>query len=192
MSKEEQNIKSFDEELVTSLKSGDDRLLKKFYLDTRPEFIEWARKKFSLGEVQAKDVYQDAVIIIYENIQLGKLDELKKGLKSFLYIVGRNIILNQDKKKNVIKNHEGKVSEHYQHIAESREKEAPPAIKNLISNMSEPCKSILIHYYYDNLPLKEIAHIMNYKNMTVAKNQKQRCFKRLKQEIEKIKNQLYS
>jgi DNA-directed RNA polymerase specialized sigma subunit len=56
-----------------------------------------------------------------------------------------------------------------------------------LSCMKTPCKSILQHYYLDNLNLKEIALSLGYKSAQSVKVQKYRCLKTLKDNIFKIK-----
>lgn len=54
------------------------------------------------------------------------------------------------------------------------------AIKEAFTQMQEPCHTLLTLFYYQRLPMNEVAAQLNYKNPDVAKSQKSRCMKKLK------------
>ena len=49
-----------------------------------------------------------------------------------------------------------------------------------LSNLGEPCKTILVQYYYMKQTMQEIAAMFHYTNAENAKNQKYKCLQRLK------------
>ena len=49
-----------------------------------------------------------------------------------------------------------------------------------ISNLGEPCKSLLEAYYLQKRSMLEIATSFGYTNAETAKNQKYKCLMRLK------------
>jgi RNA polymerase sigma-70 factor (ECF subfamily) len=66
---------------------------------------------------------------------------------------------------------------------------AASRIKKEIGTMLEPCKSLIILFYYDSLSFKEIASRMGYKNEGVAKNQKKRCLQKLREATQNLENE---
>ncbi len=51
-------------------------------------------------------------------------------------------------------------------------------INQAIENLGEPCRTILLHYYFHQLSLERIAEQLHYANANVAKQQKFRCVER--------------
>ena len=58
--------------------------LEEVYLRYRGEFISWARKQMNCSTDQAKDAYQQAIIILYENIVSAKLVVLQSSEKTYI------------------------------------------------------------------------------------------------------------
>ena len=61
------------------------------------------------------------------------------------------------------------------------------ALAQLVDDMGEPCKTILISYYFKALSLKLIAEAMDYKSDQVARQQKYRCIQQLRLKAEELK-----
>jgi RNA polymerase sigma factor (sigma-70 family) len=62
--------------------------------------------------------------------------------------------------------------------------ESLEAVKSGLEELSTRNKAILKLYYYRQLPLKDIAQRLGYENVDVVKNQKVRCIKYLKKQVE--------
>lgn len=174
--------------LLQSVKNGDQETLSRFYKDGRAGFIKWSEKHFHCKEVEAVDVYQDAIITLYENIVRGKyVHQPGSSIKTYLYAIGKNIFL---KKMSMEKKIQDKVIPNFstQTEDETDEKEAEiaadehryNAVMQAFAAMKEPCKSILKYFYYQGLSMKQIADKMGYKSDQVVKSQKVRCLKTLK------------
>ena len=58
--------------IIDLIKSGDREVLQKIYNENRDTFIKFS-KKYNVEEYDALDIYQDAVLIFYENIISGKI-----------------------------------------------------------------------------------------------------------------------
>ena len=60
-------------------------------------FISWLTNKFNCSEDEARDVYQFAVMTLYDNIKNEKLLELNSSVKTYLFAIGKHKILEQKK-----------------------------------------------------------------------------------------------
>jgi len=62
-------------------------------------------------------------------------------------------------------------------------------IRETLIGMKEDCKTILLYYYFEKLPMKIIAEKMKLSSEQVAKNKKYNCLKTLKKNVlAKFKN----
>ena len=68
------------------------------------------------------------------------------------------------------------------------QEELKNAIYELVTNMTEPCKTILWSFYWENQSMREIADAMNYANARVATTQKSRCMTKVSIAMEEIIN----
>lgn len=177
-----------EQELINSLKTGNKTTLKNLYLLHKDTFSSFA-KKFSGSKNEILDIYQDAIIILFEKAIDGKLDNLKCSLKTYLFSIGKNMIYNKLKENNkMVLMH----SKPFNDVCEedisfdvaplnTYQKQLQTAFR-LLGNQ---CKEILTLFYYQGYNLDEITITLGYEKKDVVKSQKSRCLKQLKSLIKK-------
>ena len=180
-------MKKKDKQYIELLKKGDRQVLSEIYSSYFDACYSWVRKNFSADKEDFNDVFQDAVIALYEAAVDHKLDDVSCSLKTYLFAVCRNLLM---KKMRLQKNIDMKVEEVAVHfrdwVDESDESQEKIALmKEEVNTMGEPCRSILTHFYYHNLDLEEIKEKMDYPNANVVKVQKSRCLKYLREKMQK-------
>ena len=176
--------------MIDSLQKGDTSELGWFYLSKKDEFIRWAEKYFDCRNIEVTDIYQDAVIIMYENIVSGKFIKEEATIKTYLYGIAKNLFLkrlNLEQKAND-QTSEIKVQWYDEQEYDSNDEAEYEATMTAFAQMKDPCKSILKYFYYKKLSMKEIAHKLGYKSESVVKSQKVRCLKTLKGTAKEILN----
>jgi RNA polymerase sigma factor (sigma-70 family) len=136
------------------------------------------------SEDEARDVFQDAVVVLYQKLQ-DESFELTCKIQTFLYSVSRNLWLNEIRMKSWY-SPENEIKEENADITETDTEEDEGIRKNItqlnhcIEKLGQPCSSLIKMYYIDNLSMTEIAEKMSYTNADNAKNQKYKCLQRLK------------
>lgn len=125
------------------------------------------------------------------NARSGKLIQLDSGLKTYLFSVGKNVLLKKYKLKKKEVSYEEVNSKSdtlelydYDELFNYKNK-LIDKVAELAVKMKEPCRSILKYYYYENLSMGKIAEEMKYKNADTVKSQKLRCIKYLEELLEK-------
>lgn len=171
------------------LKQGDEAVIRDVYQEFRPGFLLFA-KRYDLDGDTILDVYQDAIMALCENAKKGNLDSLSSSLKTYLFSIGKYMIydrLRKEKKQVIFENIENFHFEWEEYSDESNNEE----IKQLqasFSKMGSKCREILLLFYYEERTLDEITELMEYENKDVAKSQKSRCIKSLKELIKTGRN----
>jgi RNA polymerase sigma-70 factor (ECF subfamily) len=127
------------------------------------------------------DIYQEAVMIVYEKVASRKLTVLESSLKTYLFAVSKNLILKMLRRREITQAalaERDKLALHddSEELAELRREK----VRTIVANLPDPCKSILQMYYYQQLSMRLIAEQLGYKSEDVAKVQKNRCMKSLK------------
>jgi len=171
-----------DSEIVELIKRGDERSLETLY---RKHYRMMARLiiRNSGTEDDAKDVFQDALIVLWEKIRTGKF-ELSSKLSTYLYSVCQNLWHKELNRKQRFTTTEHDIGEAPEHDRQER-----IAIVNACINQLKPdCRQILMYYYFDELPMTEIAAKMDFANADSAKTKKYKC----KQELDKLIKSQYS
>jgi len=175
-----------DNSLIKQIKSGNKAALATVYKQYKKEFLLYA-KRFSLGEEELLDVYQDAVISLYENIVSGKLEKLSSSLKTYLFSIGKYQIYSRRKappSPEALTEFELQLHEEGEDERLSLE-ENIGRLQEAYQDLGEKCQEVLRMFYYENLSITEIKVRLGYSSKDVVKSQKSRCLKQLKEIVMK-------
>jgi RNA polymerase sigma factor (sigma-70 family) len=170
-----------DKEILKAIRTGNNEwVLSNLYKEILPRI-----KKFIMGnsgsEDDAKDIFQDTVMIFYNQVKLNKFDESKE-IGGFMYSVARNLWINKAKRDNRmvnIKDMEAKTEPAMDALDDLITEEKAKAIEEVMDQIGEECKKLLKYSIYDKLSLKEIAVKMGYSSEAVAKTYNYRCKQKL-------------
>ncbi|HTM98734.1 MAG TPA: sigma-70 family RNA polymerase sigma factor [Pedobacter sp.] len=171
-----------DREVVLGILNNSEEALNKLYVGYYPMVLQFILNN-SGDEADAKDVYQEAIIVLYDKIKSGSF-ELSSKLKTYLYSVSRRIWLKklaqQSKKTNNIADFEDvlAVDEDFE-VHEAKDQQFDQ-MKIALESLGEPCKTIIQDFYIHNLSMQDICEKFGYTNTDNAKTQKYKCLQRLK------------
>jgi RNA polymerase sigma factor (sigma-70 family) len=135
------------------------------------------------SEQDADDVFQETVVSFIDVVKKGKY-RMEASVKTFLVSVARNIWFNELKKRER-SGHREKIFEYGRDQKEQDishqigDLEKKRQLRELVHNLGEPCKKILMLFYYENLSMKEIVGHLPYENEQVVRNKKYKCLQAL-------------
>lgn len=162
-----------DSEVLAKISKGDesalDFLYKKYYRMMTKLVIS-----NSGTEDEARDVYQDALIVFWEKAKSGKLVMTSK-ISTFIYSICLNLWRKELERKSRLSNEEKDDVEYQEMEREERDK----IIRDCINELGDTCRRILMYYYFDGLSMNDIAEKLGYANTDTAKTKKYKCKKRL-------------
>jgi RNA polymerase sigma factor (sigma-70 family) len=171
--------------IIEAIKAGSEKILFTLYETYRDEFVSWAIRNHQVSVEEAKDVFQESIVGLYKNVKSGKVDNLEASIKTYLFSIGKNIILNAIRRKGIETRayenfntpHDNGINEYYdqEHILS--------LVKRLYLAMGSPCREILEMYYEKSFDMESIASRTGYKNADVAKKKKYECLKSLEDKI---------
>jgi RNA polymerase sigma factor (sigma-70 family) len=131
----------------------------------------------------AKDVFQEAMIVLYEKVRSGTF-ELNCLIKTYVYSVSRRLWLKRLQQMNryvpAMENLQDTVPVDEDVEENERINSEFLTMEKAIGSLGEPCKSLLEAYYLEKKSMQEIALFFGYTNAENAKNQKYKCLIRLK------------
>ena len=131
----------------------------------------------------ARDIFQEAMITLYEKVQLDNF-ALTCQIKTYLFSICKNLWLKRlqqmGKYSAPLSAQEETVSVE-EDLDRFEKKDAAFAIMDRsLNSLGEPCKSLLEGYYLNKKGMQELASQFGYTNADNAKNQKYKCIMRLK------------
>ena len=131
----------------------------------------------------ARDIFQEAMITLYEKVQLDNFG-LTCQIKTYLFSICKNLWL---KRLQQMGKYSAPLSAQEETISVEEDldrfekKDAAFAIMDrALNSLGEPCKSLLEGYYLNKKGMQELASQFGYTNADNAKNQKYKCLMRLK------------
>lgn len=176
---------AFDD-IIKRIKDGDKKAFNTMYLAFRDGFLSFFTSKYSLDREACGDLYQQTMLQVYENIMIGKLDDIQSTLKTYVFGVGKNISSNESRYKKVRINHKDSVRDYIvQTQVEYTEvdKEMIKRVMKKIKEMKDVCRKLLIGYYVENKKTIELQYELKFSSEQGVRTQKSRCLTYLRKMI---------
>ena len=181
----EQSIDFSDADLLRGLQQDriPDTTIKQLYRSC----FEMARvyiKQNGGNEQDTEDIFQEVILAFIESVQKGKFRG-ECSIKSFLYSITRHIWLNELKRRGRANRRE----ETYESSKDlfvpelaftQGDRELSARVMKIIEQLGDACQKILLAFYYEGLPMKDILSRLKYDNEQVLRNKKYKCMKQLK------------
>lgn len=131
----------------------------------------------------ARDVFQEAMITLYEKVQSDSFS-LTCQIKTYLFSICKHLWL---KRLQQMGRYSAPLSTEEESVSvetdmdDFAKKDAAFAIMDrALNSLGEPCKSLLEGYYLNKKDMQALAAEFGYTNSDNAKNQKYKCLMRLK------------
>ena len=168
--------------LIKQIQSGDQKAIERIYTQYKTEFLHYS-SRFSTRDEDAVDIYQDSIIVLYENILSGKLTSLTSSLKTYLFAIGKYKIYNSIKVKANVADFD-----EYAYFLENENdeeflmrEENINELQQAYQTLGSKCQEVVKLFYYENLTIEEIKDRLNYASKDVVKSQKSRCIKQIRE-----------
>jgi RNA polymerase sigma factor (sigma-70 family) len=171
-----------DSVIIVQIKSGNQKALEFLYKKHYRMMVKMIMRN-SGTEEEAKDIFQDALIVFWEKVVNDRL-VLTSKISTYLYSVCQNLWRKElDRKARLSM----EFVDRPDHVDPDKT-ERIAIINQCINGLGETCKRILQLYYFDKLSMNDIAEKMGFANSDTAKTKKYKC----KQELDQKVKSLYS
>lgn len=170
-----------DQEILVNIRAGkSDKSFSELY-SYYPK-VEGYILQNSGNEDEAKDIFQESIIIFYENACKPEF-ELTCSANTYVFAIAKRLWYSKLRKKG--KEYkwetEDQIIDSGTPVEEYEEKESLFGyLDDVIRNLGEKCQAILKQYYYLKYSMQQIANSLNYSSVNAAKTQKYKCMERAK------------
>ncbi|AXT52321.1 sigma-70 family RNA polymerase sigma factor [Aquimarina sp. BL5] len=173
-----------ERKILEGIAAGDTAIIKAFYKKNY-NYIRGYILQNSGEEEDAEDVFQDALVVMYQKLRSGTLD-INVSIRTYFYAICKNTWRSRlRKKKKIIFDDElieaNEESEEYI-VEDIEEKEREHVYRKYFLKLSDACKEVLSLVFAGN-NMKEIARITGYAE-GYARKKKFECKKSLLYMIE--------
>lgn len=161
------------------------RVLTKLYANCRPKFLGWAKENYRIGAHDLADIFQNAMVIMMLNIESGRLTNLAGTLCTYIFGIAKNLMQAFIRKQKriempgdvkMLQSDEGDPGIETQMIEEQDNE----SLWAKVDALGEPCRSILILTYKENMTSQEIADVLGYASAEVVRQLRKRCIDKMR------------
>jgi RNA polymerase sigma factor (sigma-70 family) len=179
-----------DQELIRAISSRENiNPAIRFMYDGYYRYLENYVLQNSGSTDDAADIIQETFLVFIKTVEENKYRQ-ESGVKSFLYSIVKNLWITELRKRKsmgvrneIFENEKESVSQDISHSLVKHE--SHKLIMDLFQSLGDKCRNILLLFYYENLPMKEIMEKEDFSSEQVLRNKKHKCLKSL---IEKIQS----
>lgn len=171
-----------EKEIFERIQKGDEKALEFIY----KKYYRMMTKLVitnSGTEEEARDVYQDALVVFWQKARSGNL-VLTAKMSTFIYSICQNLWRKELDRKKRLSNEEKDSPQSMDLDSEERNK----IIGQCLNQLGETCRKVLMYYYFDEMSMQEIADKLGFANTDTAKTKKYKC----KQKLDEIVKAQYS
>lgn len=171
-----------EKEIFERICKGDERALEFLY----KKYYRMMTKMVitnSGTEEEARDIYQEALVVFWQKAVSGKL-VLTSKMSTFIYSICQNLWRKELDRKKRLSNEEKDQPVTIDTESEERNK----IIARCIDQLGDTCKKVLMYYYFEEMSMKEIADKLGFANTDTAKTKKYKC----KQKLDELIKAQYS
>jgi RNA polymerase sigma factor (sigma-70 family) len=172
-----------DQQFIEGLRTDDSLVLSALYKKYYNLVLKFVVNN-SGSEEAARDIYQEAVIVLYENARREDF-QLSCQLQTYLYSIVRRLWLKELRRNGKTSLFRETEEEDLVDVSEETDAHAKKEaeynqLNRSMSSLGEPCATLLSDFYVRKLSMETIAEKFGYTNADNAKNQKYKCLQRLK------------
>jgi RNA polymerase sigma factor (sigma-70 family) len=180
----EENISEFRH--FNAIKANDEGALKRLYQDHYATIEKYVLNNNGTTE-DAKDIYQEAFIATWRNIQMDKFyPENENALGGYIYRIAKNKWLDHLRSghyKKITRINDS-TDDLPEDLLPEEDIEYITEVKNKFKHLGENCREVLTRFYYKKESMRVIAEKFEWTEAT-AKNNKYRCLQRLRELLKK-------
>ena len=173
-----------DTEILHGFISGDHHTLREIYSKHFPEVKSYIVKN-SGTENDAKDIFQDALVLTYQKLKSGSLS-LECSLATYIFAVSRNMWMNslRKRKKKITIDQHPNISEDLEKkiFSTIEEQQRKSLYQKYFLKLGNSCQQLL-HHFFSGKKMDEIAQSMGYSSAYTRKK-KFECKQKLLEMIE--------
>lgn len=177
-----------DSEILEILRN-DEQAHTCIYIQYKDYCLNYMVGKMGIDREDALDLYQEATIVLYQNVKRGDF-ELKCTIRTYLCAICKNQCLNIRKSNYNSKiflsdEIDENITDWYDEHTEEQNRKISLIIEQLneLKSKNYECYERIQAFYYDKLSLEDITNKFGFKNVNSAKEQLSKCRKKIKQKL---------
>lgn len=176
-----------DARILDLIRRGDEEALVMLFRDNRRMVIDFVIRNSGSPD-DAEDLLQDALIVLWERVRSRRFEYAAK-LSTFILGVVKNRWLRTlaARRRNPPLNEALDPPDEGLQVDEGMvQEERVLLVRKAMERIDGICRTLLTLFYWEELPMDEIARRMGFANADTAKSKKYQCKKHLERELKSL------
>ena len=165
-----------DEKFSIGTAEGREKLFIALYKSVFPSVAKYVAKMGGAFD-EAKDVFQDALVIYYEKVVAGS-DNIRTNEKAYIFGIARHLWL-----KNFNLHNPNVARSDFDIEIEGEPQISDNKLLSFLQTAGKKCMDLLRSFYYDEHPLNEIAERFGFSGVRSATVQKYKCLEKVRETV---------
>ena len=186
-----------NQEIIQALKAGDPQSLEWIFESYGHDCIRRLQRYEGCSPEDAEDIFTDALLLFWRNVQQGKVRELSRS-RAYVYAICVNEQRRRYRQQQREQNAQADLQDQWHEqpfelpLADRQAKEEEQAeltglVQQALHRLGDRCQRVMIYFYQQKLSLTDIAHNLGMANAGVAKTARYRCYQRWLKELRKLR-----
>ena len=176
-----------DARILDLIRKGDERALTELYSLTRKMVTSYIIRNSGTHD-DADDMLQESLIVLWERVRTGRFEYTAK-LSTFIFSTARNIwmrrLAHQRREVTGALEPSGVPGDDEPTLERMAAEEESQGVQAAMEVIGEPCRTLLLLFYWEELSLDDIARRMGFANANTVKSKKYQCKKALRALLER-------
>ncbi len=177
-----------DARLLDRIRRGDEEALVTLFRQSRRAVTALVTRN-SGTERDAEEVLQESLVVLWERVRQGRYRHAAR-LETFLYATAKNLWLRRlaraRRETPLNLDADESVADDPSPLDRLIESEESAMISNALSRLGEPCRTLLVLFYWEEASMEEIATRLGFANAETAKSKKYQCKKALQDMLKRL------
>ncbi len=177
-----------DTRVLDMIRRGDEQGLVLLQRSSQKAVHSFIRRNSGTRD-DAEDVLQESLVVLWERVRSGRFEQTAK-LETFIFATANNIWLRRlaRKKREVTgADPEETADPDLSPLEVLIESEQALRVKDALRRLGEPCRTLLLLFYWEEESMDRIARRMGFANADTAKSKKYQCKKALQQLLQEYR-----
>ncbi len=170
-----------DARVLEKIRDGGEDALVEIYRKCRKPVMAYVLRNNGRAE-DAEDLLQEALVVLWERVRTDRYEHAAK-IETFIVATVRNMWLRRLSRMRR-ERRGGTDTESVPDLTPSVletmiEDEESGLVRDALETLGDPCRSLLLLYYWEELPMQDIADRLGFANADTVKSKKYQCKKAL-------------
>ncbi len=170
-----------DARILERIRCGDEAALVELYRSNRRPVTAFVTRNSGTAD-DAEDLLQEALIVFWERVRGGRF-ESTAAVNTFIYATVRNMWLRRlaatRREARTGDDPDGQPDPASSPLEAMIGNERTAMVRKALETLGDPCRTLLLLFYWEELSMEEIATRMGFANAETAKSKKYQCKKAL-------------